>query len=189
MKTDTTAYRGKHFEMPLLSSEGLHIVAQERAPLPAIPKESPVIQDLNSTWDLKKFLTPRLPVSLGTLSAEELAEFTKWNAPRVLDLPIKFPGSDFRLPKELAQFSAVVQRIANYEKAINPGCFDEYYCYLTVDQGEVGSARVHEQKAIGDAFFFGRGSQLEAREPKQRCQKKAALQIFSCSLRLRHSYK
>ena len=64
MKTETTAYRGKHFEMPLLSSEGLHITAQERVPLPAIPKESPVIQDLNSTWDLKKFLTPRLPVSL-----------------------------------------------------------------------------------------------------------------------------
>jgi hypothetical protein len=144
IETEKLSYRGKHYTVPVLSSEGLHIVPDAQAKLPAIPQDSPVIQDLNTVWDTKKFLTPRAPVSLGVLTPEELQEFGKWGAPRVLDMPIKFPGSDFRLPKELAQFAEVVQKVANYEKAVNP-CYDEYYCYLTVDQGTVAPGRLQRE--------------------------------------------
>lgn len=128
-------YNGKRFSVPGLSSEGIRIQPNERALIPEIPFESPIIQDLNSIWDTEKFQTPRTPVSLGVLSPTELQEFSKWGVPRILDMPIKFPGTDFRLPEEIAQFKDVIQRIADYELAINPDCFDEYYCYLTVDQG------------------------------------------------------
>lgn len=145
MLLEKTSYRGKNFEMPTLSSEGVHIVPQPDVPVPAIPLESPIIKDLNTMWDLSKFLTPRVPVSVGRLNPEELSRFSQWGVPRVLDLPIKFPGSDFRLPQELAQFKEVVQKVVNYERAVNPQCYDEYYCYLTVDQRVVTEGQLQRE--------------------------------------------
>jgi hypothetical protein len=145
MNTQTVDYRGKHYTLPVLSAEGTRITPDSGAKVPEIPRESPVIQDLNSIWDTSKFMTPRAPVSLGVMTGEELEKFGKWGVPRVLDLPIKFPGSDFRLPKELEQFADLVQKVANYELAINPGCFDEYYCYMTVDQGVITPGRLQRE--------------------------------------------
>ena len=133
------AYRGKHFTLPQHSKEGVEIIAdasKNAAPIPS-PQESAIIADLNTIWDLKKFLTPRMPVSLGLLSAQERELFSRPGAARTLDMPIKFPGSNFRVPKSLEQFLPVIERVAHFEKAANPDCFDEYYCYLTVDQGWV----------------------------------------------------
>ena len=131
------AYRGKQFSLPLLSADGLHLVPDRSASIPEIPLTSPLVHDLNSIWNLERFLTPRLPITAGTLTAEELIPFAAPGVPRVLDLPIKMPGSDFRLPRELSQFAPAIQKMINYELAINPRCFDEYYAYLTVDQGTI----------------------------------------------------
>lgn len=130
-------YRGKHFTLPQLSKEGVCISPEAKASKEHIDRESSVVKDLNSIWDLKKFLEPRKPLTVGIMNAEELTEFGTWGVPRVLDMPIKFPGTDFRLPKELAQFAPLIQRVANYESRINPDCYHEYYCYLTVDQSVV----------------------------------------------------
>lgn len=135
----TLGYRGKHFVVPKLSSSGFEIVADptlNTAPIPSA-MDSPIIADLNSIWDFQKFKTPRIPVSLGFLTNAERFEFSKSGAPRTLDMPIKFPGSNFRIPAELAQFRGTIERVAHFEAAINPDCFDEYYCYMTVDQGLV----------------------------------------------------
>jgi hypothetical protein len=145
IETQTLEYRGKTFKLPLLSAEGVHLEPRPEASFPDIPLTSPIIRDLNTVWDLKKFLVPRIPVSLGTLSETELEQFSRWGVPRVLDMPIKFPGSDFRLPKELAQFAPVIQRIADFEAQVNKNCFDEYYAYLTIDQGEVGTGTLQRE--------------------------------------------
>lgn len=132
-------YRGKHFTVPTHSDSGFEIVADASKNTSPITKkeESPIIADLNTVWDLEKFLTPREPVSLGLMTPEESEQFVKPGVPRTLDMPIKFPGSNFRIPKNLEQFRSVIERIAHYEAMINPDCFDEYYCYLTIDQGLV----------------------------------------------------
>lgn len=133
------SYRGKRFFLPSLSKEGFEVVAdasKNQAVLPSA-EQSPVIKDLNSVWDLSKFLVPREPVRVGMIEGEELARFGSPGAPRVLDMPIKFPGSNFRVPQEFEQFRSVIERIAHCEAALNPECFDEYYCYMTVDQGWV----------------------------------------------------
>lgn len=132
-------YRGKRFVMPQLTAEGgvrfTGDAADNTAP---IPQDSPIIQALNEPFDLKHFKTPRRPVSLGILLPQQRRVFNpKLVVPRVLDLPIMFPGSDVRLPRELAVLKPIIQRIMNYEKAINPRCFEEFYCYLTVDRGVV----------------------------------------------------
>ena len=137
--TPQLGYRGKHFTLPTLSHEGFEIVADAAKNLVPIPSaaESPIIADLNSVWDTRKFLVPRIPVSLGLLTEEERSAFSRPGAPRTLDMPIKFPGSNFRIPKTLEQFRGAIERVAHFEAAANPGCFDEYYCYMTVDQGIV----------------------------------------------------
>jgi hypothetical protein len=132
-------YRGKQFTLPKLSAEGFRFAAdalKNTAPIPDAA-DSPIIADLNSIWNLDHFKTPRTPVSLGLLTSDESTAFSTAGAPRTLDMPIKFPGSEFRIPKNLEQFRAVIERIAHFEAAINPDCFDEYYCYMTVDQSNV----------------------------------------------------
>ncbi len=139
--TKELSYRGKQFVIPTLSREGFIITPKKDFVMPEIPDDSPIIRALNKTWDEKEFLIPRRPISFGIIPEHEQQLFSRRGcAPRVLDLPIKFPGSTFRLPKEFAQDVPVTQRIANIEHAINPDCLDEYYCYFTSDEGwvEVG---------------------------------------------------
>lgn len=140
------SYRGKHFIVPELSKEGFEIIPNKDAFVPEIPEDSPIIRALNKTWDLNEFNIPRRPVSLGVIPSEEQLRFqTRGVAPRVLDMPIKFPGSHGRVPKEFAQFAPVIKRVFDFEMRINPDCYDEYYCYLTVEHGEVAAGELQRE--------------------------------------------
>ncbi len=137
-------YRGKHFIIPNVSREGFEVTPMH---IPTtIPADSPIIRALNRVWDEAEFAIPRTPVSLGVLPETEQALFrTQGIAPRVLDMPIKFPGSHFRVPKEFTQFLPVIRRVADYELAVNPTCYDEYYCYLTVEHGWVDAGELQRE--------------------------------------------
>ena len=138
-------YRGKHFDVPDLTfgSQKIHPEAptQVLAKLShstsheAYEKKHPILKDLNTVWNLEKFKTPRTPIHIAHLENQKSQEqFSKSGAVNVLDLPLKFPGSEFRIPQELSQFLPIIQLVANYESLINRDCYDEYYCYATVDQ-------------------------------------------------------
>jgi len=139
LPVEQLGYRGKHFTVPQLSHAGFRLEPDPTANTAPVPTaaDSPIIADLNTVQDLARFAVPRRPISLGVLPEDERAAFARWGMPRCLDMPIKFPGSDFRVPAEFDQLRPVIARVANFEAAINPDCFDEYYAYLTVDQGEV----------------------------------------------------
>ena len=144
---DKAAYRGKHFTIPTFSKRGgvrfQGVAAKNTA---VIPSESPIIQALNQPFDLSHFKVARRPVSLGILPADELRILaTDTGAPRTLDMPIKFPGSNFRLPKELACYAPIIRRIANFERAINKACYDEYFAYLTIDKGFVEPGQLQRE--------------------------------------------
>jgi hypothetical protein len=64
--------------------------------------------------------------------SDDRATFKKRDAPRVLDMPIKFPGSNVRLPVELKQFQGVIQQMIDFEMKINSDCYDEYYAYTII---------------------------------------------------------
>lgn len=135
---ERVSYRGKHFTVPALDSDGGCFIEPnpQNNKIPA-PADSLVIQTLNAPFDLRHFKRPRRPVSLGLIEESRRPEVFKVGVPRILDLPIKFPGSNYRLPAEVSHLSALVQKVADYEAAINSDCYDEYYCYLTVDHGVV----------------------------------------------------
>lgn len=136
---EKVGYNGKNFSVPEHSKTGFEIIGNALENSVKIPtkEESPIIHDLNTIWDRNRFLVPRTPVSLGYLTPEEMKIFSSPNAIRTLDMPIKFPGSNFRVPDSLAQFKDIIQKVANYEAQVNKDCYDEYYCYLTVDQSMV----------------------------------------------------
>jgi len=161
-----SGYRGKHFTLPSFSAEGgIYFEPEPEKNIVVVPADSPVIKTLNSVFDLKNFKVPRRPVSLGILTEDE-KELMAANlgAPRTLDLPVKFPGSNFRVPRELAQFVPVIKRAANFEAVVNARCYDEYYCYLTIDQGFVTPGRLQREAPCHVDGFQG------ARwRPKVRC--------------------
>jgi hypothetical protein len=146
LRVERLSYRGKHYQVPIFDPSDPTVLRPEpsRCAVP-VPTKEPVIRTLNSTWDLAQFRVPRRPVSLGVLSAEELAVFTRPGAVRILDMPIKFPGlAEYRLPKALAQFAPTIQRIIDFEHKVNP-LHGEYYAYLTIDQRPVQPHTLHRE--------------------------------------------
>lgn len=103
---------------------------------------SPVLRDANTVFDLERFKTPRRPFSLGKLTPQQATCMAAaLGATKITDMPIRFPGSNFRVPQRYVQFVPILQRVANFERRINRRCFDEYYCYLTVHQTVVPRGR------------------------------------------------
>lgn len=135
----STAYRGKSFSMPTLSNHGFIIVpdaARNKGNL-GNAKESAVVADLGSIWDLEKFKKARRPLSVAHMPAHVMASFSKPGMPRILDMPIKFPGTEYRVPQEFVQLFSVLKIIADHRAALHVPGDDEFYAYLTVDQGWV----------------------------------------------------
>ena len=87
------------------------------------------------------------------MPAEQHAIIAAPGMPRTLDLPIKFPGSGFLVPRSSRSWSWLIERVADLEAAINPRLYDEFYCYMTVDQGVVpGGSLQREAPCHVDGF-------------------------------------
>ena len=134
-----TEYRGKSFSMPTLSAHGFIIVPDAALNTGNLGSHSTsaVVADLGSIWDLNKFKTLRRPLSVACVSPKDMALFSLPGMPRILDMPIKFPGTEYRVPKEYAQLRPVLEMIAHHRAAFNIPGEEEFYAYLTVDQSWV----------------------------------------------------
>lgn len=149
--TEKLSYRGKHYQVPIFDpADPIVILADSTQSSPRdLPDagESPVVRCLGTVWNWAEFLIPRRPVSLGCLTLEELAIFTRPDAIRVLDMPIKMPDcEEYRLPRALAQFAPVIQRIVNAEQQlVSPDKRAEYHAYLTIDQRWVEPFTLHRE--------------------------------------------
>lgn len=132
-------YNNKSYEIPQIDpSEGMLRIEPQAVHDLHVPADSLLLRDLNKPFDIGRFMEPRLPLSLGKLSGEDRQKFSApSHARNVLDLPIKFPGSEVRLPHEYAQWSPVVQRTVDAMRKLNTACYDEYYLYLTLRRGRV----------------------------------------------------
>jgi hypothetical protein len=129
---------------------GFELVARSAGCMP----RSPVIEHMHQPWDPGKYLIARAPIDIGVVS--DLDAFAAALPPAVfensfcqagtpvLDMPIKFPESLFRLPPELQRHAGAVQQIIDYEKAVNE-FVDRYFCYLTIDQAWVRGGEFHRR--------------------------------------------
>lgn len=144
LEVETFSYRGKRYEVPIFDARN-GVTVKARPNTVPVPADSPVIRCLDSVWNLAQFSVPRRPVSLGDLTADELLVFTRPDAVRVLDLPIKMPDlDDYRIPRALAQFAPTIQRLVDFEHQANPNHRD-YHAYLTIDQRAVAPHTLHRE--------------------------------------------
>jgi len=130
------------FVVPLFSGEGISLMA---APTEVeIPVNHPIIRSVHTIWDLANFATARKPIVIGEI--EDRSGFVNLHATvsRTLDMPIKFPGTDYRLPMELRQFKGPLERMIGYEHAINPHV-DVYHAYVTVDFERIRAGRTQRR--------------------------------------------
>lgn len=125
-------YNGTEFTVPDFCGRGTVLSVNPQTVIES--PQHPIMENVHTIWDSRKFSVPRQPLTVGLV--EDRSSFCTTGAPRTLDLPIKFPGTDYRLPKEIRQFRVALETMIGFEHAINPYA-GEYYAYVTVDQGMV----------------------------------------------------
>jgi hypothetical protein len=159
-------HRDMDLLVPVFGTEGAHALVPNRSGgRIALPADEPVIRDVNTPWSIAKHAEARKPVTLGVVGADirepfvmPLAEWTR----HVLDMPIKFPGTDVRVPGALASVVPAIQRILDVEASLNPR-YDEYYAYLSVHQADLDvGERMRENPYHVDGF---QGPRWETKHP------------------------
>jgi hypothetical protein len=118
-----------NFVLPQLTATGISYTPNAYA-IDA-PWDDPVLKSIHTMWDLAQFHTARRPWIVGSLPAGELH-----GLPSVVDMPVKFPGNEYRFPKELHALYAVLRPLLDIEKSINERV-EEYYAYVTLDTRSV----------------------------------------------------
>ncbi|GAB6552447.1 hypothetical protein bcgnr5378_05580 [Bacillus cereus] len=94
-----------------------------------------LIADIEKVWEPKRFGITRHPHPVGKINEKECFIAPKRN---VLDMPIKTPYSDVRIPEDLETPSIleIVKTCLDFEKCINTN-WEQYYMYLTVHHSYV----------------------------------------------------
>lgn len=143
-------YDGIEFTVPEFCGQGVTLSVNPSA----VTEDAshPILRNVHTIWDLDNFGIPRKPVIAGVVG--DRSAFCTTGAPRTLDMPIKFPGTDYRLPLELVQLQGVLETIIGFEHAINPHA-DEYYAYVTVDQGMVRQGEMQRKGGLHVDGFQG----------------------------------
>jgi hypothetical protein len=129
-RKDITLENGEKFTITELSDYGFSIgIRKWREP---IDTEHFIIKTVASTFDKENFRVVHSPLVIGEVYNTD--KFSDARHLRVLDCPIKFPGSnEYRIPRELNQFDEVIAKCAAHEHAINPN-IEQFYAYITIDQ-------------------------------------------------------
>lgn len=112
------------------------------------------LNNINQLWNESNFEKINLPHNLFSLDATEIAAYSTGKDIRILDMPIKFPGSDYKIPHELVALSPLIKKIVAHEHNINND-IDNYYCYLTLDRRLVRSGNTTRKSGIHVDGFQG----------------------------------
>lgn len=121
----------QHYPVIQHRGVGYHLFAQPSVLV--LPFGSPLAEDIHAIWNPDRFLVPREPIVVGHVNP---ASITRADTERCFALPLKFPGSDYRIPSELYWLAPTLQKFIDAEAAFNP-YVDEYYAYLDLDSSPV----------------------------------------------------
>lgn len=157
-KAEVVRHREHRLLMPIFSAQDPVIIRPDDvASVMGDTWREPVLRDLDTNFDLRLYGEGRRPVSLGKLGTHERLSYVQplpEYAQHVLDMPIKFPDMEIRLPRELESLRLVLQHIADTERALNPR-YDRYYAYLSLQQGMVKAGTRHRENPYHVDGFQG----------------------------------
>jgi hypothetical protein len=126
----------------------------ERLWTPVIDEENIAYNSLFKPFSLKQYLYPRPPIDMGLVNGYDTNEVN------VLRMPLKFPGTNYRVPQDLKPLYEMIKRAAEYETWINPD-HDKAFCHITVDHSTVPAGQYHRYPG-----FHGDGVQGTKITPK-----------------------
>ena len=142
------------YEHPSLSGMGVSYVPKGLWS-PRINAKNIAYQSLFQPFDLEQYIYPRPPIDMGLIEEEDYDGNIN-----VLRMPLKFPGTDYRIPSEIAGVMPLLTRAAEYEAYINPQ-HDQCFCYITFDRSDVPAGKYHRYPG-----FHGDGVQGTKITPK-----------------------
>lgn len=152
----TFRYRNLVFKVPLLDGDGKELGdlwQNNPSTTMDIPSYNhPILQNIGTTWDQSKLAQLRTPIHVGQVTNR--SNFSLRRDIRVLDMPIKFPGTNYRLPLEILPYTDTINLIRSFEASINPHV-ERYYAYLTIDQGYVCKGEMQRNKGYHVDGFQG----------------------------------
>jgi hypothetical protein len=144
------------YSQPTLSSEGVESFNPQGLWTPIIDSDNIAYHSLFKPFNLSQYLSPRLPIDMGLVWEDS----TPKSQTNVLRLPLKFPGTNYRIPQELRGVADLIKRVAEYEKFINPD-HDTCFCHITYDTSTVNPGEYHRFPG-----FHGDGIQGTKLTPK-----------------------
>lgn len=103
---------------------------------------SAVVRSVGQTFDAAGFAETHSTLPIGSVDLDGVPP--KF---RVSSLPVKMPGTDYRVPIELSAIQELIALAASFEHAINSEVGD-YYAYITVQQDQVQPGAAQRGHAI-----------------------------------------
>lgn len=119
-----------------------------------VDKTCSILKTFNTIWDCEQFNRINLPEMVHPLTSHKKDIFNSLTDMRILDMPIKFPGSNYRIPKEISALAPIIYDIAKNEFSGNKKV-DDYYCYITIDSRDVLSGKTTRKAGLHVDGFQG----------------------------------
>jgi hypothetical protein len=156
-KVQKVSYNKTDFDIPVLDADGgyrfeLSELEPKGVSCPTGLQKTTLVDFLTPYWNPRQFKTPRLPILCG--SVVDMEFFSQPADLRILDMPIKFPWTDYRVPKVCSQFLDVIKKIAAQDLGIN-GVASRQYAYLTIDQSFVKKGQMQRRPGLHVDGFQG----------------------------------
>lgn len=119
-------------------------------------KRNGVTEFHSRKWSLDLFKENVPPLIIGTVNPYIFSKRDNDKDLWAMDLPIKMPRSDIRIPQEFSQFKEFIKKVFTHESITNPN-LNDWYTYLCVDQRPVEpSFSQRRPGAHVDSFPTGR---------------------------------
>jgi hypothetical protein len=142
------------YHQPSLSTENPITFEPKGLWTPVIDADNIAYQSLFKPFNINQYLYPRPPIDLG------LVDIGSISLVNVLRMPLKFPGTNYRIPAELQPVEDLIRRVAEYEAFINEA-HDTCFCHITYDLSTVKKGQHHRFPG-----FHGDGIQGTKLTPK-----------------------
>lgn len=156
---DHAAVSQIRYSQPLLSKENGIEFKTNGLWTPVIDADNIAYHSMFKPFNINQYIYPRPPIDMG-LVMDAGIDLNPMEPINVLRMPVKFPGSNYRLPIELAELGPLLERVAEYESFINKN-HDYCFCHMTYDLSTIKAGEHHRFPG-----FHGDGIQGTKLTPK-----------------------
>jgi len=147
-----------YIENPIsLGEEGGFDLAHNPHLVPHIPPDHPIVAEMSEPFTLGGFERPREPIVIGDADLSRVPDGID-----IHNIPIKFPGTEYRVPNSLGYLSGALATCASVEHTINPA-ENDYFAYLTLERSKVLAGDTQRTSVVHSDGLQGKRVQPKVR--------------------------